>query len=141
MRQMATRMESTEMRQQQIMAFLARAVNNPAFLQQLLSARQNQRTLDNKGMPQAKCYLGTVQASGDVAGQTHPKIRFSLCAGVCVACFLHADALCCSTRALGTASQDMPQPSNGVAHSLYRAQEEAGLAAELGPGAAASLGR
>ena len=54
MRQMATRMESTEMRQQQIMAFLARAVNNPAFLQQLLSARQNQHALDNKGMPQAK---------------------------------------------------------------------------------------
>ena len=46
-------MESTEMRQQQMMAFLARAVNNPAFLQQLLSARQNQRTLDNKGMPHA----------------------------------------------------------------------------------------
>lgn len=44
-------MESTEMRQQQMMAFLARAVNNPAFLQQLLSARQNQRTLDDKGMP------------------------------------------------------------------------------------------
>lgn len=49
MRRMASRMESTEMRQQQMMAFLARAVNNPAFLQQLLSARQNQRTLDSKG--------------------------------------------------------------------------------------------
>lgn len=66
MRQMATRMESTEMRQQQIMAFLARAVNNPAFLQQLLSARQSQRTLDNKGMPQAECYSSIVQASGVV---------------------------------------------------------------------------
>ena len=54
MRQMATRMESTEMRQQQIMAFLARAVNNPAFLQQLLSARQNQHALDNKGTLRAK---------------------------------------------------------------------------------------
>ena len=49
MRRMSSRMESTEMRQQQMMAFLARAVNNPAFLQQLLSARQNQRTLDSKG--------------------------------------------------------------------------------------------
>ena len=46
---MAGRMESTEMRQQQMMAFLARAVNNPAFLQQLLSARQTQRSLDNRG--------------------------------------------------------------------------------------------
>ena len=54
MRRMASRMESTEMRQQQMMAFLARAVNNPAFLQQLLSARQNQRTLDSKG-PCAGC--------------------------------------------------------------------------------------
>lgn len=51
MRRMSTRMESTEMRQQQMMAFLARAVNNPAFLQQLLSARQNQRSLDSKGVP------------------------------------------------------------------------------------------
>ena len=64
MRQMATRMESTEMRQQQIMAFLARAVNNPVFLQQLLSARQNQRTLDNKGKPQAECLSGALQALG-----------------------------------------------------------------------------
>ena len=46
---MAGRMESTEIRQQQMMAFLARAVNNPAFLQQLLSARQTQRSLDNRG--------------------------------------------------------------------------------------------
>ena len=49
MRRMAGRMESTEIRQQQMMAFLARAVNNPAFLQQLLSARQTQRSLDNRG--------------------------------------------------------------------------------------------
>ncbi len=62
MRQMATRMESTEMRQQQIMAFLARAVHNPAFLQQLLSARQNQRTLDNQGTPQALCFTCMLQA-------------------------------------------------------------------------------
>ena len=66
MRQMATRMESTEMRQQQIMAFLARAVHNPAFLQQLLSARQNQRTLDNQGTPTSP--LLHMHA----AGQSHP---------------------------------------------------------------------
>ncbi|CAL5220052.1 g2002 [Coccomyxa viridis] len=70
MRQMATRMESTEMRQQQIMAFLARAVNNPAFLQQLLSARQNQRTLDNQGRKKRRATrqgsdLGPLPVSAD----------------------------------------------------------------------------
>ncbi|CAL5226116.1 g8933 [Coccomyxa viridis] len=70
MRQMATRMGSTEMRQQQIMAFLARAVHNPAFLQQLLSARQNQRTLDNQGRKKRRATrqgsdLGPLPVSAD----------------------------------------------------------------------------
>ncbi len=38
-----SRLESTEQRQQQMMAFLAKAVQNPAFLQELLNQRQAQR--------------------------------------------------------------------------------------------------
>ncbi|KAK9835205.1 hypothetical protein WJX81_005618 [Elliptochloris bilobata] len=44
-RKLHTRLESTEQRQQQMMGFLAKAVNNPGFLQQLLSARQPQQRL------------------------------------------------------------------------------------------------
>lgn len=39
-KQLLARLESTEQRQQQMMAFLAKAVQNPAFLQELLT---NQR--------------------------------------------------------------------------------------------------
>lgn len=38
-----SRLEATEQRQQQMMAFLAKAVQNPAFLQELLNQRQAQR--------------------------------------------------------------------------------------------------
>lgn len=44
-RKLHSRLEGTEQRQQQMMAFLAKAVNNPGFLQQLLSARQPQQRL------------------------------------------------------------------------------------------------
>lgn len=52
---MAQRMEATEMRQHNMMAFLAKAVNNPAFLQQILGSHAHpgagagQRITDAKG--------------------------------------------------------------------------------------------
>ena len=42
-KRLMSRLESTEQRQQQMMAFLAKAVQNPAFLQELLNQRQAQR--------------------------------------------------------------------------------------------------
>ncbi len=42
-KRLMARLESTEQRQQQMMAFLAKAVQNPAFLQELLNQRQAQR--------------------------------------------------------------------------------------------------
>lgn len=38
-----SRLEATEQRQQQMMTFLTKAVQNPVFLQQLLNQRQAQR--------------------------------------------------------------------------------------------------
>ena len=38
-----SRLEATEQRQQQMMNFLTKAVQNPVFLQQLLNQRQAQR--------------------------------------------------------------------------------------------------
>jgi hypothetical protein len=49
LRNMQQRLEATEMRQHHMMAFLAKAVNDPMFLQQFLSARQaNSRITDSK---------------------------------------------------------------------------------------------
>jgi len=42
-KRLMNRLESTEQRQQHMMAFLAKAVQNPAFLQELLNQRQAQR--------------------------------------------------------------------------------------------------
>ena len=58
---MAARMEATEMRQHNMMAFLAKAVNNPAFLQQLLGSHAHpgtgagQRITDAKGARTGAC--------------------------------------------------------------------------------------
>ena len=66
---MAARMEATEMRQHNMMAFLAKAVNNPAFLQQVLGSHAHpgtgagQRITDAKGVrapAPAACSLGNV---------------------------------------------------------------------------------
>lgn len=54
---MQQRLEATEMRQHHMMAFLAKAVNNPAFLQHFLSARNtNSRITDSKGKHHRACH-------------------------------------------------------------------------------------
>ena len=53
-KRLVSRLEATEQRQQQMTNFLAKAVQNPAFLQQLLQQRQTQRISgpDKSRLPQ-----------------------------------------------------------------------------------------
>lgn len=48
-KQMRAKVEKTEQGQQQIMGFLTQAVNNPAFLHQLLNARQSNNRVTEEG--------------------------------------------------------------------------------------------
>ena len=52
-KRLLVRLESTEQRQQQMMAFLAKAVQNPAFLQELLT---NQRHAQRISGPDKSAY-------------------------------------------------------------------------------------
>lgn len=49
-RKLQMRVENTEQRQQQMMAFLAKAVNNPGFLQALLQRQPQQRLASGRGV-------------------------------------------------------------------------------------------
>ena len=51
MRKLGQRLEETDSRQRQMMTFLAKAVQNPAFLQQILATRQqNLQRIDSSDM-------------------------------------------------------------------------------------------
>lgn len=51
MRKLGQRLEETDARQRQMMTFLAKAVQNPAFLQQILASRQqNLQRIDSSDM-------------------------------------------------------------------------------------------
>lgn len=58
-KRLVSRLEATEQRQQQMTNFLAKAVQNPAFLQQLLQQRQTQRISGpDKSMLSTDCSSG-----------------------------------------------------------------------------------
>lgn len=55
-KRLLARLESTEQRQQQMMAFLAKAVQNPAFLQELLTNQRHAQRISGPDKS-ARCFM------------------------------------------------------------------------------------